>query len=215
MLAAMSLEPVPASAESPEPRPRPGPATIGLIAASVLVAIFSRLGAKESVLALLFITNYPALGRDAHLPEIMHGEFWRLLTPIFIHFGALHLIFNMMWTSDLGTAIERLEGTLRLLTLVVVLGVASNLGQLYVSGPFFGGMSGVVYGLLGYVWMKSRFDPASGYALHNQTVLLMIGWFVACVVGVIPHVANTAHGVGLGIGIIWGFFSAKSRGWGS
>lgn len=211
IIAAMSPDPAPLPLEPILERPRLGPATIALIAVSVVVAILSRLGAKESVLEHLFITNFPAAGRDLELPEIMHGQLWRLVTPIFIHFGAMHLIFNMMWTRDLGMMIEHRAGTRAFLTLVLGIGVASNLGQLFVSGPFFGGMSGVVYGLLGYVWMKSRFDPASGYQLHNQTVILMIGWFVACVAGIIPHVANTAHGVGLALGIAWGFLSAKAR----
>ena len=82
----------------------------------------------------------------------------------------------------------------------------------FFAGPFFGGMSGVVYALLGFVWMKSRFDPASGFHLDKQTVIMMIGWFVLCAANVIPNVANYAHGFGLGIGMLWGFVSAKSAG---
>jgi membrane associated rhomboid family serine protease len=207
----MSSDPHSPIFTGPESRPTFIPATFALIGISVLVAVLSHLGKKDAVLEHFFITNFLAAGRDVELPEIAHGEFWRLLTPIFIHFGALHLIFNMMWTRDLGSVIERREGTRAFLILVAVLGVCSNLGQLFVSGPHFGGMSGVVYGLLGYVWMKSRFDPASGYVLHNQTVILMIGWFFACVAGLVGNVANTAHGVGLVLGMIWGFAAARQR----
>ena len=89
--------------------------------------------------------------------------------------------------------------------LVVVIGVTSNLGQNYWAGPFFCGMSGVVYGLLGYVWMKSKFDPATGVFLHPNTVAMMLIWFVLCLGRVIPNVANGAHAVGLGLGVLWGF----------
>jgi len=185
--------------------------TYALIGASVVVAFLTRLGVREPILEHLFITNFPAAGSDVRLPEVIGGQFWRLLTPIFIHFGVLHLVFNLLWLRDLGSMIERLDGVARLLAFVLVSGVLSNLGQLYVDGPFFGGMSGVVYGLLGYVWMRSRFSPGSGFVLHSQTVLFMLGWFVACVAGVIPNVANTAHGVGLAIGLLWGFWAAKAK----
>jgi GlpG protein len=89
-----------------------------------------------------------------------------------------------------------------------VTGVLSNLGQHYFKGPFFEGMSGVVYGLLGYIWMKGKFDPASGLYLHPQTVVMMLIWFFACLFKLIPNVANWAHGVGLVVGMAWGALSS-------
>jgi len=197
---------------SPQTRGRPWLplATYVLIGLSVAVAIYSRLGENRSALMHLFITTYPAAGAEVRLPEVVAGQFWRLVTPIFIHFGVLHLVFNLLWLRDLGSMIERLDGVRRLLVLVLVTGLLSNLGQLYVSGPFFGGMSGVVYALLGYVWMRSRFNPGSGFVLQSQTVLIMLGWFVACIAGLIKNVANTAHGVGLVLGILWGFAAAQA-----
>jgi GlpG protein len=184
-----------------------GPLTAALIGISVAVAIFSKLGADDAVNDKLFITR----GDDdaGFLPEVFSGQFWRLITPIFLHFGAMHLIFNLLWLKDLGTVIEKLASTRTLLGLVLVAGVLSNVGQFVAAGPFFGGMSGVVYALLGFVWMKSRFDPGSGFYLDKQTVIMMVGWFFLCMTGALGHVANYAHGFGLGIGMIWGFTSAK------
>ena len=62
-------------------------------------------------------------------------------------------------------------------------------------------MSGVVYGLFGYIWIKGKFDPRSGLGLPQQTVFMMLGWFVACVF-IIPNVANWAHGIGLVAGMV-------------
>ena len=180
-----------------------------LIGLSVVVAIFSRLGANEAVNERFFITRGFADDDAGILPEIAGGQFWRLLTPIFLHFGPMHLIFNMLWLKDLGTVIEKLASTRVLLGLVLVAGVLSNVGQFMAAGPFFGGMSGVVYALLGFVWMKSRFDPGSGFYLDKQTVIMMVGWFFLCMTGALGHVANYAHGYGLGIGMLWGFISAK------
>ena len=83
------------------------------------------------------------------LLEISQGQLWRLFTPMFIHFGIIH------------------------------------------------------------IWIRGKFDPFSGLYLHQQTVIMMIFWFFLCLSGVIGNVANTAHGVGLVIGIVWGFVSAR------
>ena len=117
----------------------------------------------------------------------------------------------MLWLYDLGSMIEGREGTTRMASLVLVTAALSNLGQYYATNPFFGGMSGVVYGLLGYVWMKGKFDPASGLYLHPQTVTMMLIWFFLCWTPFIPHVANICHGVGLLVGLTWGFLTSYPR----
>jgi GlpG protein len=128
--------------------------------------------------------------------------------------SAWHLLFNMIWLFDLGGQIERRYGSLRLLFLVVVIAVLSNLAQYYLGkltfdngrlfvpqeSPAFGGMSGVVFGLFGYVWMKSRLDPESGLFLHPNNVILMLVWFVVCCTGLVGPIANAAHFVGLLVG---------------
>jgi GlpG protein len=217
--ATMSIERIPNPELHPDafsggqfrgPRPLPiGPLTAVLIGLCVVVAIFSKLGKVDEVVEHFFITRGEAAGTGVMLPEIAQGQVWRLLTPIFLHFGIMHLVFNLLWLKDLGTIIERLASTRLLFGLVLVSGVLSNIGQFEFAGPFFGGMSGVVYALLGFVWMKSRFDPASGFHLEKQTVIMMIGWFFLCMTGAVGNVANFAHGFGLGIGMIWGFVSAK------
>jgi GlpG protein len=140
---------------------------------------------------------------------VVHGEVWRLVTPIFIHFSILHILFNMLWLRDLGSMIEGRQSSLHLLVLVIAIGIISNLAQFYSSHSFmFGGMSGVIYGLLGYIWMRGKFDPASGLFVHSSTVSMMIIWFFLCLFGVIPHVANAAHGAGLVLGIAWGYLAS-------
>ena len=88
--------------------------------------------------------------------------------------------------------------------IVVTIAVTSNFAQFLSHGPAFSGMSGVVFGLFGYIWMKSRYIPESGFFMHPNTVFLMIGWFLICLTGFMP-IANTAHGVGLFSGMIMGF----------
>ena len=154
------------------------------------------------------MTDWSSGQPDLTLPEIRHGEVWRLFTPIFIHLSPLHILFNMLWLRDLGSMIEGRQSSLHLLILTLVIAGCSNLAQCYTSGPVFGGMSGVVYGLLGYIWMRGKFDPASGLYVHPSTVWMMIIWFFACLIGIIPHVANAAHAAGLVIGMAWGYLSS-------
>jgi GlpG protein len=138
------------------------------------------------------------------LAEVRTGQIWRLITPIFIHYGPLHLLFNMLWLSDLGSMIEKRQGPVKLALLVVVLAIVSNLGQYWVDGPFFGGMSGVVYGLFGYIWLRGQCDPASSLTLSPTTVWMMLAWYFLCLFGFVGHVANSAHTVGLVVGVLWG-----------
>ena len=142
------------------------------------------------------------------MPEIRRGQVWRLFTPMFIHFGLLHILFNMLWLKDLGSMIERRQSSWMLIGVVLATSVAGNLAQYAWSGPSFGGMSGVVYGLLGYVWLRGRYDPRSGLSLDRRIVVWMGVWFLICLTPVMPNVANAAHGAGLAVGAVWGFISS-------
>jgi GlpG protein len=142
------------------------------------------------------------------LPEIRQGEVWRLVTPMFIHYGFLHIFFNMLWLRDLGSMVEGRQNSWILIVLVIALAAVSDLGQFLVTGPRFGGMSGVVYGLVGYIWIRGKYDPGSGLYLHPSTVTMMIIYFFLCLVGFGGRVANMAHGLGLVVGMAWGFISS-------
>lgn len=182
------------------------PVTTAMIAISVLVAVTTNLGEKhEPVRKALSITGYSVLGYyTPGLPEVRDGQVWRLVTPIFIHFGILHILFNMLWLRDLGMNIEFRRGSWRYALIVLAVAIPSNVGQYVWSGPTFGGMSGVVFGLFGYIWMKSRFEPESGFFIHPNVVFLMIGWFFLCMTGFVGEIANVAHGGGLVMGMLMG-----------
>ena len=186
-----------------------GPVTLVLMLASVAVFIISDFGHELERIMALFITNYPTfVAGDMSLPEIRHGQVWRLFTPMFIHFDILHIVFNMLWLRDLGSMIEGRQGSWPLILLVLVIAPCSHVAELYLGHTMlFGGMSGVVYGLFGYIWLRGKFDPGSGLFLHPTTVIMMIVWFFICLTGWIG-VANIIHAVGLGIGLAWGYLSS-------
>jgi GlpG protein len=186
--------------------------TLVLIGTSVLVFLYSVLISNLSTPAGfsmtqreaglravegLFITLWP----EAGLPEVRSGQFWRIITPIFLHFHLLHIVFNSVAMWVLGSVLERRMGAGDMVVLVLVIGIGSNLAEYLGTGPWFGGLSGVVYGLLGYFWIQGRFNPRFGLRLHNHVVYLMLGWFVLCWINVIPNVANWAHTAGLGLGM--------------
>jgi GlpG protein len=190
-----------------------GPLTFVLIFASVVVFFLSRFGEQTERVAFLSITQWWTDGAfvrwNGGLPEIQHGQIWRLFTPIFIHMSLIHIFFNMWWLRDLGSMIEARQSTLLLGLLVLVTAAGSNLGQYWLGHSVtFGGMSGVLYGLFGYIWMRGKFDPASGLFLHPTTVTMMLVWLVVCYAGLVGNIGNTAHVVGLIMGMAWGYLSS-------
>ncbi len=184
-----------------------GAVSLVLIFISIGVFFLSKFGKEPEAVASLFIST--RLVRDGRLFEILHGQVWRLFTPIFIHFDILHILFNMLWLRDLGSLIEARQRSGFFILLVLTLAAVSNLAQYFVAGPIFGGMSGVVYGLLGYVWMRAKFDPSSGFFVHPTTMTLMMIWLVVCYTGWLGPVANTAHSAGLILGGLWGYLESR------
>ena len=153
------------------------------------------------------------------LSEAMNrGQYWRLVTPIFLHFGIFHIVFNGLWIWELGRRVETLAGSGHFLMVVLATGVASNYGQYLWSGPsLFGGMSGVIFGLLGYIWIRHRISPHPGLVLPPGLIGIMIAYLLICMTGIIElvfgvGVANAAHTVGLLVGMLLGaIFGALSR----
>lgn len=190
-----------------------GALTAVLLVLCVSVHVLKVSGYEANVLGELTITRFweqtgGGYRVEPGLQEIRHGEFWRLLTPVMVHADWLHLFFNMMCLFSLGSLIEARQSTGKLGLLFLALGVMSNLAQYWYAGSRFFGMSGVAYGLLGYAWLRGKFNPASGLFVHPHTVAIMLIWFVLCFSAVVPNVANGAHAAGLGLGALWGFLES-------
>ena len=145
---------------------------------------------------------------------LKNGELWRALTPAFIHFGFLHIIFNLMWWRDLANFIENTKGVFFFFLFLLVTCLSSNLLQASQTGANFGGLSGVVYGLLGYLWIYKTIKKDAKYSLPKNDIIFMIGWFFLCLFDVFSFkAANYAHGggllTGMAIGLVIGLYDSK------
>ena len=191
------------------------PLTFGLIIASVVVTAGMQFFPSLTEHLYFSTDRIDPTGAivDTGVTAIRQGEIWRLLTPIFLHFGIIHLFFNMMALRFLGERIEMVKGSWRLALIALVAALAGNVGQFFESGGNFGGMSGVVFALAGYCWVKGYTDPEDGLSLDQRNVFLMVGILLIGVLSSmnggtaspqIVRLANVAHAVGLGVGMVFG-----------
>ena len=196
-----------------------------VIALSIVITLLGQLGSYDNSITRAMLLRDPGspaatvlVGEQLETPQALEGpwsdvtggQVWRLLTPIFVHFTPLHLLFNMYMLWMLGGQLEDQRPTGWWAGFVVLTGLASNVGQA-VWQPFvpFGGMSGVLYAVFGYMWIRGRQDAR--VALPSSTVVILLGWFVLCAVGVMGNIANGSHGVGLIAGMVWGALPSKAE----
>ncbi|MCW8109938.1 rhomboid family intramembrane serine protease GlpG [Alteromonas ponticola] len=171
------------------------PFTAMILATCLLVYLLSVFGLFGTVADVLLSQSVNVLTYTQ--------EWWRLITPALIHFSVLHIIFNLLWWSMLGAQIERQLGTSMLVIIFLISAAISNGAQLLMSGPNFGGLSGVVYAVLGFVWWAGWLRPSWGIMLPKSIVGFMLVWLVVGYADVLwVEMANTAHTVGLITGCV-------------
>ncbi|MDZ4686714.1 MAG: rhomboid family intramembrane serine protease [Planctomycetaceae bacterium] len=182
------------------------PITVAILVACVYLFVETEfLKDQRGIMLRLFISD------DGTWTAIRNGEVWRLFTPVLMHGGVLHILCNLLWWWDLGLMIENRRGSLRFLLMVIAIAVGSNVLQFEMDGPRFLGLSGVVFGLFGYVWVKGKLDPSDGLGISDQNAVWMLVWFVLCFTPFVGNIANWAHTGGLVLGVLFGALSALWR----
>lgn len=181
----------------------------------------------KGVLPLLFPSAKEPPHEKAPLFEkIRQGEIWRLFTPCLLHFGFFHILFNMAWAWLLCKQIEARINRIKMILLILLIGIISNVSQYLVSGPYFVGFSGVITGLVGFIWMRQKIAPWEGYPLQTMTVVFILVFVGAMLLLEIftllvqvfssseltAAIANTAHIVGGLIGMLLGRTRLFARG---
>jgi len=191
---------------------RIGTVTAGLMVICVVVFLLTGMGEKMEIVRFFNFTPLVSVRGGfvfGNVSAIWTGQPWRLFTPMFLHFGFMHIIFNLWWLKDLGTAIERVFSSRYLLVFVLVTAAFSHVLEYAVSGPtIFGGMSGVVYALFAFIWLRGRLDPSFPYRLPQQLVTFMLIWLGLGFTGWVGPIANWVHTGGLIVGAGWGVVSS-------
>ena len=188
-----------------------------IVALAIFLTLFTNFGLNNFLEPLLFIkTNFDSSFENTYL---INNEWWRLITPTFLHFSITHLVFNCLWIYILGSRIEKLDGLSIFLFIFILTGILSNAGQFFWTQQYlFGGLSGAVYGLLGYCFiieLDGRHGRYGRYGLPEALYLFMFIWLLVGFTGVLSffgfgNVANTAHLVGMIAGFIIGLITKYS-----
>lgn len=179
-----------------------GKFTLFLTALCALVYLFQSLGWEKEIM-LLF--HYPLFWGD-------ETEIWRYFSHSFVHLSQWHIVFNLAWWWIFGGAIEQCFGTFKLILLFLFSAVLSGVAENYVSGPLFFGLSGVVYAVLGFVFILDKFSQNTFFDLpQGFFTMLLVGiafGFISPLIGI--QIGNAAHISGLIVGIIAAFLQLKT-----
>ena len=188
-----------------------------IIAIAIFLTLLTNFGNHVSLESFLFIKpSLSSLYSPLEHTYLINNEWWRLITPTFLHFSITHLAFNSLWIYILGSKIERMDGRALFVMVFVLTSVLSNAGQLLWSQQYmFGGLSGAVYGLLGYCFILELDKKRSRYNLPEALYLFMFIWLLVGFTGILNifgfgNIANTAHLVGMIAGFIIGLIAKYS-----
>ncbi len=181
-----------------------GPLTLSVMLSCTLIYLGFIFGFANPIFeALSFFGAVP--GSDV-------SQVWRVFTPSLMHFSAMHIIFNLLWWWYLGGKIENKLGVTPLLTLLLIAGTLPNLLQYAIGGPNFGGLSGVVYAVVGYTWIMGIKRPEKGIGLPPAYIGFMLVWLVFGFTDMFGlSIANGAHIGGLLVGLAQGFIDSRRR----
>lgn len=185
-------------------RPAQVPVTTTLLAANVLVFVLMLFAGA----GWWHTTNGVQLAWGANFgPATQDGQWWRLFTAMFVHFGIVHLSMNMFALWDVGRLVERIYGRRRMALLYVGSGMVGNLVSLVVQGnaAVSAGASGAIFSLYGallvFLWRERRqVHPAEFRWLFGGAVL-----FTLLIFGmgyVVSGIDNSAHGGGFLAGAV-------------
>ena len=188
---------------------------IPIIIFAILFALISNFGSVIAAIELLTFTNINVTNQgyismfDFDQTFWIDNQWWRLITPIFIHFSFAHLAFNCLWIFILGEKIENTDGSLIFILLVIFSAILSNcLQYFWTQTSLFGGLSGVIYGLIGFCMIIEFDSQYDRYKLPPALYLFMIVWLLLGFAGILDlfgfgSVANFAHLGGLISGILF------------
>lgn len=183
-------------------RSKAGPLTLSVMALCILVYVLMQVIGDDSVMYWL---SWPQNGEQ-------YTQLWRWISHAFLHFSLLHIAFNLLWWWYLGGPMEKRLGAGKLFVLAVVSAFFSGWAQSLFSGALFGGLSGVVYALMGYSWLSGERAPERGLMLPRGLMVFSVLWLVAGYFDILGmSIANAAHVAGLVLGLLMAFWDTRHR----
>mgnify|MGYP000013952904 FL=1 len=205
----------------PRASPSQAPLVYTFMLLSIVFALLTDFGQGGSILRAFLILDPFSFSREGLaidlntlygriqglLITLGQGEVWRLISPVFIHFNVMHITFNLLMLWLLGGQLEIQKGSFSFLILALFVSAISNVAQLFETSYLFGGMSGVVYGLVGYCWLWKHYEPQVFFPdilMKFSLVWLILGYTPVTEWLGWGRMANAAHLYGLISGLIWG-----------
>jgi rhomboid protease GluP len=157
-------------------------------------------------------------------PLTTHGEWWRLLTAMFLHFGVYHLAVNMAVLASVGPLAERLFGKVGFIVLYMFAGIGGNIASLTVnpvttSAGASGAIFGIYGGLFGLFLRQRRSFPVETLRSQALGAALFIGYNTVYAMGkpgidMAAHVGGLLAGFGLGLALARPVFDVETgSGW--
>jgi GlpG protein len=182
------------------------PVTLSIIALSAVITLFIGFGSEYGVMRWFTITDFKVDGQNLIFTTLLESfktlEWWRFITPVFMHFNMPHILFNALWLWVIGRKIEKLQGVYIYIVVILSASASSNIAQFLVSGPMFGGLSGVVFAVLAYTWLWDKISRSPLFGFPPALMIFMVFWLILGYTQLLEFVgfgsiANTAHLVGL------------------
>lgn len=157
---------------------------------------------------LIFLIMQSSIGYQVMLDWLkfpadsdQNWQIWRFITPILLHFSISHILFNLVLWWYLGGRIERFLGTGKLLEITLLSAFVSNYAESFFYSNLFGGISGVVYALIGYCWLYGELRHDRNIYLDRSVMLMALCWIVLGYADIVHNIANTAHLSGFLVGL--------------
>ncbi|MEQ4924579.1 rhomboid family intramembrane serine protease GlpG [Proteus hauseri] len=179
-----------------------GPLTVLVVILCVLIYLWQQVaGDYEVMLHLAWPYN-----------ETLNLEIWRYITPAFVHFSLTHIAFNLAMWWYLASQTEQKLGTGKLFVIMLVSALFSNWAQSLFTESNFGGLSGVVYALIGYVGFTGLRYPEKGIGVPTGLIIFSLIWIVAGLMGALgDSIANAAHFAGFLIGLLMALWDNRQQ----
>ncbi|WP_102335803.1 rhomboid family protein [Salimicrobium jeotgali] len=137
-------------------------------------------------------------------PGIIEGEWWRLISSMFLHIGVLHLLMNMLALFYLGTAVEQIYGSFRFTMIYFLAGILGSAASFYFNTSVAAGASGAIFGLFGALLYFAWRYPSLFFRTMGWNLIILVA--INIVLGItVPQVDNSGH---MG-GLIGGFLAAQ------